>query len=91
MAAEGESVSSGRQSPDFGDMWRHGCRENPNWDSDGESWSESEGLSSFDSRKHNVESFALNVIGLNWSGEKGVSFLGRLGTCEGGLELPCCP
>ena len=67
------------------------AEKNPNWDSDGESWSESEGLSSFDSREHNVESFALNVIGLNWSGEKGVSFLGRLGTREGGLELPCCP
>ena len=40
----------------------------PNWDSDSVSWSESEGLSSSDFREHNVESFILNVIGLNWSG-----------------------
>ena len=41
----------------------------------GESWSESEGLSSSDVRQHNVESLALHVIGLNWSGEKVSLFL----------------
>ena len=60
-------------------------------DSDGESWSESEGLFSSDLREHDVESPALHVIGLNWSGEKVSFFLGGLGTCEGGLELPRCP
>ena len=79
---EGEAGSSGGQSPDFGDMWRYCCPRSPDWDSDGESWSESEGLSSSDFREHNVESLALNVIGQNWSG---------LGTCEGGFVLPHCP
>ena len=44
-------------------------------DSDGESWSESEGLSSFDFREHNVESLSLHVIGLSWSGENVSLFL----------------
>ena len=44
---------SGSQSPDLGDMWRHSCPESPDWDSDGESWSEIEGPSS-DFREHNV-------------------------------------
>ena len=46
------------------------AQKSPDWDSDGESWSESEGLSSSDFREHNVERFALHVIGLNWSGEQ---------------------
>ena len=89
--ADGESVSRGGPSLDLGDMWRHGCPTSPNWDSDGEKWSESEGLSSSDFREHNVESHARHVIGLNWSGEKVSLFLEALGTCEGGLELPRCP
>ena len=72
-------------------MWRRRCVKSPIWDSDGESWSESEGLSLSDFREHNVESLALNVIGQNWSGENGVPFPGGLGTCEGGVELPHCP
>ena len=53
----------------------------------GESWSESEGLSSSDVRQHNVESLALHVIGLNWSGEKVSLFLedwelARVATCS---------
>ena len=40
-----------------------------------ESWSESEGLSSSDFRECNVESLALHVIGLNWSGKKVSLFL----------------
>ena len=56
-------------------MWRYGCPKSPGWDSDGGSWSESEGLSSYDFREHNVESIALHVIGLNWSGEKVSLFL----------------
>ena len=59
--------------PDLGDMWRYDCPKSMDWDSDGESWSESEGLSSSDFCEHNVESLALNVIGQSWSGEK-VSF-----------------
>ena len=40
-------------------MWRRGCPKSQ----EGGSWSESEGLSSFDFREHNAESLALNVIG----------------------------
>ena len=91
LAAEGEAGSSGSQSPDFGDMWRHACPKSSEWDSDGGVWSESEGLSSSDFREHHVASFALHVIGQNWSGEKMFLLSGGLGTCEGGLELPRCP
>ena len=31
LPAGGEAGSSGRQSPDFGDTWRHGGRINPEW------------------------------------------------------------
>ena len=47
----------------------------PDWDSDGESRSESEGLSSYDFREHTVESLVLRVIGQSWSGEKVFVFL----------------
>ena len=70
MAEETASVSSGSLSPDFGDTWRYGCPKSPDWDSDVESWTESEGTSSSELREHNVESLALNVVGQNWSGEE---------------------
>ena len=64
------------------------------WDSDGESWTGSEGASSSEQCEHNVESLALNVMGQIWSGEEVSLFAGGLGTCECGLELPqpltCC-
>ena len=67
----------------------------PDRDSDGESWSESEGLSSSDSREHNVESFALHVTGQIWSGEQ-VSFfledweLARVAlSCHIALDMLC--
>ena len=72
-------------------MWRHCCPKSPDWDSDSESLSESEGLSSSDSRGHNVESLALHVIGLNWSGEKVSLFLKDWELAKGGIELPRCP
>ena len=31
MAAEGGAGSSGSQSPDLGDVWRHGCLMSPEW------------------------------------------------------------
>ena len=45
------------------------------WESDGESWTESEGISSSEQREHNVESLALNVMVLDQSGEKISLFL----------------
>ena len=32
LAAEGEAGSSGGQSPDLGDMWKHGCPKSPGMD-----------------------------------------------------------
>ena len=54
------------------------CSKSPDWDSDGESWSESEGLSPSDSREHFVESLALHVIGLNRVKWWPVTGIGRL-------------
>ena len=31
LAAEGEARSRGSQSPELGDMWRHGCPMRPEW------------------------------------------------------------
>ena len=58
-----------------GETWRYGCRKSPDWDSDVESWTESEGTASSELCEHNVESLALNVTGQNWSGEKICLFL----------------
>ena len=73
LAAEGEAGSSGSQSPDLGDTWKYGCPKCPDWDSDVEAWTESEGTSS--QCQHNVENLALNVMGQDQSGEKMSLFL----------------
>ena len=44
-------------------------KKSPDWNSDVDDWTESEGSSSFEERGHNVESLAREVIGQNWSGE----------------------
>ena len=75
MAEENASVSSGSLSPRLGDTWRYGCPKSPDWDSDVDSWTDSEGTSSSQLCEHNVESPALHIIGQNWSGEKISLFL----------------
>ena len=54
LAAEDEAGSSGGQFPDLRDMWRHGCPKSPDWDSDVEAWTESEGTSSSEQCEHSV-------------------------------------
>ena len=54
-----------------------------------EAWSEDESFSSSVSPENNVCNGALHVIGLYGPGDK-VSF-GRLGACEGDVELSHCP
>ena len=49
---------------EFNPVVRTDKERSPDWESDVESWSESEGLSSSGFRKHIVESLALYVIGL---------------------------
>ena len=69
MEGENASVSSGSRLPDSGDRWWYGCsQKSPDWDSNVESRTESEGTSSSELREHKVESHALQVIGQNWSG-----------------------
>ena len=76
-------------------MWRYGCPKSPGWDSDGELWSESEGLSSSDFCGLNVESTALNEKGQHWSGEKVSHFLedwelARVAlSCHIALDMSC--
>ena len=52
---------------DLGDMRRYGCKKSPDWDSDVESWTESEGTSS-EQCEHIVESLALNAMGQDQPG-----------------------
>ena len=63
----------------------------PGWDSDVESWTESEGTSSSERCIHNVESFALNVIGQKWSGEKVSLFPEDWELAGVALSCPHCP
>ena len=55
------------------------AEKSPDWNSDVDDWTESEGLSSFEERGHNVESLAREVIGQNGSGEMFLSIL-RIGS-----------
>ena len=70
-------------------------KKSPDRDSDGESWSESEGLSSFDFLEHTVDSLALDVLGQHWPGEKVSLFLedwklARVAlSCHMALDLLC--
>ena len=81
-AAEDEAGSSGSQSPDSGDIWRYGCPKSPDWDSDVESWTESEGTCSSEQCEHNVESLALSVVEQDESGER-CPFSWKIGNLRG--------
>ena len=54
----------------LGDEWKMGCPKSPMWESEGESWSEDESVSSGGSREGNVGNDALHVIGLCGLGGK---------------------
>ena len=47
---ENISMSSGSLSLAFEDMWRNGCTESPDWDSDIDMWTEGEEISEDDTR-----------------------------------------
>ena len=69
MAAGGASLSNSAFLVIYeicGDMV---AEKSPDWNSDVDDWTESEGLSSFEERGHNVESLARELIGQNGSGE----------------------
>ena len=64
------------------------AQKSPDWDSDVDSWNESEGTSSFELRKHDAESPALHVIRQKLVRRKDFPLPKGLGACEGSLELP---
>ena len=82
-------------SPDSGDMWKYGCPGSPDWDSDVESGTESEGTSSSEQCEHNVESLALNITEQAQSREKISLFvedweLAQVAlSCRNALDLLC--
>ena len=80
-----------QEPPDLGDTWRYGYPKSLDWNGNVESWTECEGTSSSVQCEHHLESLALNVMAKVQSGEKITLFLGRLGICEGGFELPHRP
>ena len=92
LAAEGEAGSSGSQSPDLGDMRRHGCPVSPEWIS---SCSTSETSCGGEEYEHNNERPAIEVIGQDWSSEVVALFLedwelGRVAlTCHMAMDLLC--
>ena len=72
LAAESEAGSSGSQSPDFGDMWRHDRSVSPEWIS---SCSASEIFCGCEEYEHNNECWAIEVVGEDWSSEVVALFL----------------
>ena len=72
LMAAGEVGSSGSQSPDVGDMGRHGCPKSPGWIS---SCSTSETSLGCEVYEHNNECQAIEVIGQDWSSEVVALFL----------------
>ena len=59
------------------DEWM-GCPKSPMWESEGEAWSDDEGVSSGGSREGNVSKDVLDVIGLHGLGGK-ISLSCRIG------------
>ena len=72
LAAEGEEGSSGSQSPDLGDMWRHGCPVSPERF---RSCSTSVASCGGEECEHNNECRAIQVVGQDWSSEVVALFL----------------
>ena len=72
LAAEGEEGSSGGQSLDLGDMWRHGCPVSLELFS---SCSTSVTSCGGEEYEHNNECRAIQVVGQDWSSEVVALFL----------------
>ena len=85
LAAESEAGSSGSQSPNLGDMWRHSCPKSPEWIS---SCSASETSLGCEVYEHNNACRAIEVIGQDWSSEVVALFLEDWEAGEGCFELP---
>ena len=71
-ASDHEVGSSGSQSPDLGDMWRHGCPVSPERFS---SCSTSVTFCGGEEYEHSNECGAIQVVGQDWSSEVAVLFL----------------
>ena len=80
-----EAGSSGSQSLDLRDMWRYGCpKKSPEWDSDDELWSDSEGLSSSDFASTTWRAL-LSMLWCMTSQAKSGPFSWRIGNFRGWL------
>ena len=75
VIAEGRDEEVECRAPGLGDEWKMGCPKSPMRESEGESWSEDEGVSSSGSREGNVCNETLHVIGLYGLGDKISLFL----------------
>ena len=86
MPAESASVSSGRESLDVGDAWRCGCPKSPDWESDVESWTESEGtFFSPVQCGHNVEKPCSECVGALLVRRKDCLSSWKIGNLRGSL------
>ena len=50
-------------------MWKYGCPKSQVWSDDGLEEDRSEDASSVEYFEHNVDNFAIEVVGQNWSSE----------------------
>ena len=92
LAAESEAGSTGGQSPDLGDMWRHGCLVSLEWIS---CCSARETFFACEEHEHNDECRGTEVIGQDWSSEVVALFLedwetGRVAlSCHMAMDVLC--
>ena len=88
----GECPSDGDSSPELRHMWKYGCPKSPVWSSGGDECAGSEGTSSFEDYKHNVDNLALEAFLSTWTGCDfwGEGCVGRNGVTVNGVnELEC--
>ena len=76
-------------------MWKYGCPTRPVWSDDGLEEERGEDASSVECYEHNVDNFAIEVVGQNWSSEVISLFLedwevGRVAlSCHLSMDLLC--
>ena len=80
--AEEAVGGDGFEVPELEEGWKMGCQSSPMWETEGEAWSEDEGVSSSGSREGSVCNYALHVIGLCGLGGKISRFSCRIGSWQ---------
>ena len=69
-------------------MWKYGCPKSPARSDDGLEEERGEDTSSVEYYEHNVDDFAIEVVGQNWSSEVISLFLEDWEVGRGGIKLP---